>query len=483
MTAQMLEHDAWQAEDASAAVLDQIRAMRAESQTRRLGALSELGMEPPAVQRTTWVGDLQQGDGGKGAMADRLAARHQIIVRVQGGDNAGHTTVFTGKDGKERTLSTHLMPSGLRHPGTVGILGNGVLVNPERFAQELADLQATDPDAGSRVFVSDRCHLVLPLHRIADARQESRKEARGQAIGTTGRGIGPANVSKVNRIGVRVIDLHDMDLVAQRVRENIAFFGLDEDQAEHDLDFLMRHREALLERSADSMRLINSLLADGYSVLFEGAQGPLIDLEHGIYPYVTTSPTAFYSVGSGSGLDPAAVQNRIGVLKVYQTMVGNGAFVSEDQGELGGRLQAAGGEFGTTTGRPRRCGWLDLVHSRWAVELNNYTSVVLTKLDVLDSFERIGVCVAYEADGELIHEFRPEHRFLENCKPVIRYFDGWQCSTRDVTSFDELPEAAKEFVEFVGTYLEAEIGGVTKGPRDDDMLVRTGTALEGVVQG
>jgi adenylosuccinate synthase len=313
-----------------------------------------------------------------------------------------------------------------------------------------------------------------------DHAQEAARSA-ATAIGTTKRGIGPANVSKTNRIGVRVTDLRDMGVVEERIRANVAFFGLDEQDVATNLAWLAQYRELLLERCVDTSRLINDLVESGHSVLFEGAQGPLIDLEHGIYPYVTTSPTAIHSVGSGSGFDVSRVQNRIGVLKVYQTMVGNGAFVSEDHDELGTRMRVEGDEFGTTTGRSRRCGWLDLVQARWAVEVNGFTSIVVTKLDVLDSFDRVGVCVGYALDGELVLEFDAEHAVLEQCTPVFRYFDGWLTSTKDVETYEDLPLEARRLVDFIGRQVGVEIGAVTVGPRDEDMLVRSGTRLSTLV--
>ncbi|MFC4998285.1 adenylosuccinate synthetase [Dactylosporangium cerinum] len=456
--------------------------MRARRRRERLAVVFRDGVPRATRAQTTWVGDLQQGDGGKGAMTDRLARTHDVIVRVQGGDNAGHTTVFLDADGREVTVKNHIIPSGMRHPGTIGILGNGVLLNAERFGEELTAFGPVMPDIADRVFVSGRAHLILPLHRFVDAREEGLKERRGDAIGTTRRGVGPANISKVNRVGIRVTDLRDWSAVENRVRANVDFFDLDAEHAEANLSWLDQHKKLLLDREVDSVRLIDDLVGSGLSVLFEGAQGPVIDLEHGIYPYVTTAPTAAYSVASGAGFDLARIDHRVGVLKVYQTMVGNGAFVSEDHAELGTRLRAAGAEFGTTTGRARRCGWLDLVHARWAAELNGFTSVVLTKLDCLDEFEQVGVCVAYERDGELITEFAPEHAELSRSRPVYRYFDGWLSSTRAATSFADLPVQAREFVEFIAAYLGAEVGAVTTGPRDVDMLVRPGTRFSELVR-
>ncbi|MGI8665004.1 MAG: adenylosuccinate synthetase [Jatrophihabitans sp.] len=460
-----------------------IQQARDQRRQASLDRLISMGLSLPGSQRISWVGDLQQGDGGKGAMVDRLAGSHQLIVRSQGGDNAGHTTVFTGRDGADIVFKNHILPSGLRHRGCIGVLGNGVLLNAERLHDELAGYAAHVPDVAERVLISSRAHLVLPLHRLVDGYQEQRKRQSASEIGTTQRGIGPANVSKVNRIGIRVADLNDLALVAERLQANVEFYGLDAGVAAANLDWLSGYRDLLLSLAVDSATLINTAVSAGYSVLFEGAQGPLIDLEHGIYPYVTTSPTAVYSVTSGSGVDLSSVTHRVGVLKMYQTMVGNGAFVSEDHGTLGDRLRRDGEEIGTTTGRPRRCGWLDLVHAHWAVGLNRYTSVVLTKLDVLDNFDEIGVCIAYQRGDELLAHFEPEHQALMECAPVYRYFQGWNCSTKDVRSYQELPKQARELIDFIVQYLGVELGAVTNGPRDSDILVPAASELTPMLAG
>jgi len=454
-----------------------VERLRRSEHERTLARLSALGIVRQSEQSIAWVGDLQQGDGGKGAMTDRLARNHQLIVRVQGGDNAGHTTVFTGPNGADVVIKNHLIPSGLRHGRGLGVLGNGVLINAERFAHELAEISAFVPDIQDRVVVSGRAHLVLPLHRLADERDEDRRNGESRAIGTTRRGIGPANITKIGRIGLRVKDLADPVLIRQRISDAVAWFGLPEAEIELNIEWINQYSELLLGCTTDTVRLINAAVDEGYSVLFEGAQGPMIDPEHGIYPFVTTSPTAIYSVSSGGGLDASRIGHRIGVLKVYQTMVGNGAFPSEDKGDVGRLLRELGKEFGTTTGRQRRCGWLDLVHARWAARLNRYTSVVLTKLDVFDHLDRIGVCVAYDRHGEAHVDFVAEQEFLSDCQPVIHYFGGWQTSTQDIATYDELPEQAKVFIEFIGRYLGVKIGGVTKGPRDSDMLVTEDSAL------
>ncbi|MER7412270.1 adenylosuccinate synthase [Streptomyces cacaoi] len=458
------------------AVWPAVREARRERRERLLAPLVAVAGPPPQQGHVTWVGDLQQGDGGKGAMADRLAAFHQITARVQGGDNAGHTTVFDDAEGRSRTVKSHLLPSGVRHPHVLGVIGNGVLVNPETLAREVAELDAVIPSLRRRLVVSDRAHLVLPLHREVDGRQE-RERGSADAIGTTRRGIGPANVSKTNRIGVRVGDLRDPDLLRRRIEQNVRFFGLPADRTEAELAWLDRHRELVLSLAGDSVALLDAAVDAGYSVVLEGAQGPMLDIEHGVYPYVTTSPTAFYSVTSGSGLDGARVGHRVGVLKAYQTMVGNGPFVTEDGTALGERLRSSGEEFGTTTGRSRRCGWLDLVHARWAVGLNRYTGVVVTKLDVLDDFEHIGVCVSYRPAGGGHGEFRPDNAYLAQCEPVYAWLPGWRRPTRNVRRWEELPVQARDFLRYIADYLGVEVAAAGVGPAQRDLVLAPGSGL------
>ncbi|MET8509947.1 adenylosuccinate synthase [Streptomyces sp. NPDC004787] len=455
-----------------------MRKLRAKEDEELLAPLRALGIEPSGNPSITWVGDLQQGDGGKGAMTDRLAASHDIIVRTQGGDNAGHTSVFYDADGNQVILKNHLTPSGLRHSGTVGVIANGVLVNAETLVREAEELKTLNFDAEQRLLVSSRAHLVLPMHMEADSRQEDRRSASSSVIGTTKRGIGPANVSKVNRTGVRVGDLADMEKVEMLLQQNADLFALPHASVVESMEWLLRYRDSLLNYSVDSVKFLNAAISAGYSVLFEGAQGPLIDIDHGIYPYVTTSPTAFHSVASGAGVDASKVNHRIGVLKTYQTMVGNGAFVTEDSGDLGERLRTLGHESGTTTGRPRRCGWLDLAHARWAVGVNGYTSIVLTKLDILDGFDEIGLCVGYRRGGEEYLGFEPENDYLLECEPIYEFLPGWQESTSGCSSYEELPANARRLFSYISNHLGVPVSGVSKGPADSDLIITPGTELE-----
>jgi len=272
-----------------------------------------------------------------------------------------------------------------------------------------------------------------------------------------------------------------MSRVEGLVGYSLALFGLPESLVEENVRWVERRRQLLLDRAIDSALFLNAAIDAGYSVLFEGVQGPVIDVEHGTYPFVTTSPTASYSVTMGSGVDLTRVRHRVGVLKVYQTMVGGGAFVTEDHSESGARLRRDGQEYGTTTGRERRCGWLDLVHARWAVMLNRYDSLVLTRLDVLDAFDTIDVCIAYDMDGTVTTQFRPEQGFLSRCRPIYRRFEGWRTSTTDVASYYARPRCALQLVDFIHDYLDVHVAGVTNGPRDVDLLVQPGSSLLGLL--
>ncbi|RJL21226.1 TIGR00730 family Rossman fold protein [Bailinhaonella thermotolerans] len=458
-------------------LLDLARASRERQREKALTPLPppKAGLSGPGP--ITWIGDLQQGDGGKGAMVDRLAPHHDLVVRVQGGDNAGHTVVFRDASGRRTVLKNHLIPSGMRHRDVVGVIGNGVLVNPATLAGELEDFRGLGVDLHGRLLLSDRAHLVMPLHQKADALQEGSQRGIGEAIGTTRRGIGPANVSKHNRTGIRVRDLTDMDLVRRRLRLNTDLFGLPASYAEDDYRWLHTHRDLLMSLATDTAALLTAAADAGYGLLFEGAQGPLIDIDHGIYPYVTTCPTAFHAVPMGTGVDAGRVQHRIAVLKAYQTMVGNGPFVTEDTGRLGTHLRERGAETGTTTGRPRRCGWLDLVHAHWSVSVNRPTSIVLTKLDVLDGLGEIGVCVGYQRGIETSAPFRPEVDYLRGCAPVLAFLPGWPAPVSRTKDFSELPAELKAFVRFIANYLEVPVSGVSVGPDADDLIAVPGEEL------
>ncbi|WP_280151811.1 adenylosuccinate synthase [Piscinibacter sp. XHJ-5] len=451
-------------------VIESVRRARLKAQRDLLAKhLPRAAPTRHGEHNVTWIGDVQQGDGGKGAVTDRLARFYSVVARVQGGDNCGHTSVYRDARGRIRTIYSHIIPSGARHRGTYAVIGNGVMLNPEQMRKEVEVLEQHCPDVRERLLVSTRSHLVFPFHRKADALAEAARTRSSQPVGTTLRGIGPANVSKVARIGIRVGDLVDMSYVECKLAENIAFFGLSEADYERDLRWIAGHREFLLDHAVETREMFNAAVERGYSMLFEGGQGPLIDLEHGTYPFVTTCPTTVHSMSYGTGLPDSSLTFRLGVLKAYHTMVGNGPFVTEDHADTGRYLRKAGKEYGTTTERPRRCGWLDLVSARWGASINEYDALVVTKLDILDALPEIKVCVAYAHGGELV-EYRPDSRFLDQCTPIYKTFEGWQRPSSGLSSIDDLPKQARSFLDFIESYLGVEIAAVTTGPCEEDIL-------------
>ncbi len=394
----------------------------------------------------------QWGDEGKAKVIDYLTDKSDVIIRYQGGANAGHTVIADG-----RKFVFHLVPSGIIFPGKICVIGNGVVLDPEEFLKELDELNGKGIDHTGRLFISDTAHLVLPLHRLLDAAQESSAKSGGK-IGTTGRGIGPAYSDKINRCGLRVGDLRNWDYFASRVTEAFAakkrmveeICGCSFDLTLDDLLKRMKiARDRLLPIIADTNDLVHSELAKGSNLLFEGAQGTFLDVDHGTYPFVTSSSTIAGGACTGSGVGPSAIDHVIGIVKVYTTRVGNGPFPTELNDATGERLRSVGGEFGATTGRPRRCGWFDGVLLKKAVRLNGFTRLALTKLDVFSGFEEIKVCTSYEIDGKLVDVMPSYTTDIEKAKPVYETLKGW---TEDITAcrrFEDLPANAIAFVKRV----------------------------------
>jgi adenylosuccinate synthase len=385
---------------------------------------------------------------------DALAERADVVARYQGGPNAGHSVIHRGE-----TLVLHLVPSGILHPGRRCLIGNGVVIDPARLREEVAKLESRGVPASRQLGVSAAAHLILPYHRAVEASFE-----RGpSAIGTTGRGIGFAYRDKAARTGLRVADLFDPAHFAAQVDRNLVRLRQEYPEAAGELASMSGaslHREL-----ADVARWLEPLvtdvgdelhvaLADGRRVLLEGAQGTLLDLDHGTYPYVTSSPASAAGAPLGVGLGPRAVDEVVGVTKAYATRVGHGPFPSEMPSELGARLREAGDEYGATTGRPRRCGWLDLPALRYAARVNGLSQLVVTKLDVLDAFDEVRVAVGYERDGQPVRGFPPGARALEPCVPVWRAFPGWRCSTSGTRRWSDLPREARDYLE----WLEREVG-------------------------
>jgi adenylosuccinate synthase len=393
----------------------------------------------------------QWGDEGKAKVIDYLTERADVVVRFQGGSNAGHTVNAHG-----RKHVFHLVPSGIIYPGKVCVVGNGVVVDAEQFLAEVEGLAATGISADGRLFVSDLAHLVLPYHKALDSASET--VLGSGKIGTTGRGIGPAYADKAARTGIRTGDLRDWNGFCRKFLANIADARkrletpdgdtpqyLDEDEI---LDRYYKIREKLLPFLMDTAFYLFDAARQGKRLLFEGAQGTFLDIDHGTYPFVTSSNTVAGNACVGAGVGPRCIDHCVGIVKTYTTRVGNGPFPTELDNEVGARLRAAGKEFGSTTGRPRRCGWFDSVTVRKAIQLSGVTRLALMKLDVLNGFDEIKICTSYEIDGRKTDRFPTNAQELEHAKPVYETLKGWGFSPLDrCKTLQELPDEAQTYVQ------------------------------------
>ena len=422
--------------------------------------------------RTLVVVGAQWGDEGKGKLVDVLAERADWVVRYQGGANAGHT-VHIGAT----SFVLHQIPSGILHPGVRCAIGNGVVLDPDTLFTEIDELVGDGVDVQWRLYVSDRAHLVLPYHKLVDTESQASRE-----IGTTGRGIGPAYEDKVARRGVRVLDLRNAERLRALVERGVdhanaqlEHFGSERRaDVEETLDLLDRLAPRLLAVAEDVGLSVHRALANGAAVLLEGAQGSLLDVDHGTYPYVTSSNTTSGGAAVGAGIAPTAIDGVLGVVKAYTTRVGNGPLPTEFEGELQEEVRRLGNEYGATTGRPRRCGWFDGVVVRYATRVNGLSGLAVTKLDVLDTLERLAVCTGYEVDGELHTEFPGDISMLDRATPRYEWLDGWRQSTGDARRLADLPGAARRYLDRIEELVEAPIAYVSVGTRRDQIIgVRT----------
>jgi len=416
----------------------------------------------------------QWGDEGKGKIVDLLTPHFSIVARYQGGHNAGHT-VYVG--GTKFVL--HLIPSGILHAGVRCVIGNGVVVDPEALLQEVAALAGLGIEIGDRLVISDKAHVILPYHRDLDLLHEARRGDR--KIGTTSRGIGPAYEDKVGRRGIRVGDLFDEAALADEVRENVqARNRLVGDSAldwHTVLDGLLARAARIRPWVADVSVYLSRAMAAGESVMFEGAQGTLLDIDHGTYPYVTSSNSTAGGVCTGLGIPPKAVSGVLGVAKAYTTRVGEGPLPSELSGPMAERLREGGQEYGASTGRPRRCGWFDAVVVRYAVRVNGLDGLALTKLDVLDGLDRIEICTGYRSGGTILREFPSDLRQLAASEPIYETMPGWHEPTRGARSYEELPEAARAYVARLEEVSGAPIAIVSTGSDRDETILRPGSVV------
>ncbi len=418
--------------------------------------------------RTVVVVGAQWGDEGKGKLVDVLAERADWVVRYQGGANAGHT-VDLGDVG----FVLHQIPSGILHQGVRCAIGNGVVLDPETLFTEIDGLVADGIDVEGRLYVSERAHLVLPYHKLIDG-----ESAHSQSLGTTGRGIGPAYEDKIARRGVRVLDLRNpkrlRDLVStntERANAQLAAFGSTK-RADTDrtMELLERLTERLLPLAEDVGLLVHRASKSGAAVLLEGAQGSLLDVDHGTYPFVTSSSTTSGGAATGVGIAPTALDAVLGVVKAYTTRVGTGPLPTEMDEPMGQRIRTLGNEFGATTGRARRCGWFDAVVVRYAARINGLTDVAVTKLDVLDTLDRIALCTGYEAGGDLHTEFPGDIAMLDDVVPRYEWFEGWQTTTAEARRLEDLPAAARRYLDRIEELIETRVTYVSVGTRRDQII-------------
>ena len=414
----------------------------------------------------------QWGDEGKGKATDLLANEMDVVVRYQGGNNAGHTVMVDGQ-----TFRLHLVPSGVLYPHITPVIGDGVVVDPGFLLAEVAALEARGIDTG-RLLLSANAHLIMPWHKERDKLTE-RYLGRNR-IGTTGRGIGPAYADKVGRLGIRVQDLLDPGILRQKVdvvlRDRNPLLAKVYNRLPIDADAVVdeyaTYAEALRPRIVDTSLFVWNALREGRQVLFEGAQGTLLDVDHGTYPFVTSSSPVAGGALAGAGIGPGWIERVIGIAKAYTTRVGSGPFPTELEGEEGELLRRAGDEFGTTTGRPRRCGWLDTVALRYAARVNGLTATYLSKLDVLSSLDRIPVAVAYRIDGRVTEEWPMTQTELHHAEPVYEPFEGWREDISGATSYADLPRAARAYVEAVEKLGGVPVAAIFVGPGREQTLVR-----------
>ena len=424
------------------------------------------------MANTVVVIGTQWGDEGKGKIVDLLTEEASAVVRFQGGHNAGHTLVI---DGVKTVL--HLIPSGVLHDGVQCLIGNGVVLSPQALLHEIGELEKTGVPARERIIVSEACPLILPYHIALD---QAREVARGsKAIGTTGRGIGPCYEDKAARRGIRLGELMDEQHFSERLREVLDyhnftlehFFKVDPLDYERVLDEALQQGEAMRPMVGDVSAILHDLLSRQAHVLFEGAQGALLDVDHGTYPYVTSSTTTAGGAASGSGVGPRDLGHVLGIVKAYTTRVGAGPFPTELDDECGEHMGTRGHEFGATTGRKRRCGWLDLVALKRSFKINSVTGLCITKLDVLDGLETIKLAIAYRHEGEKTTVLPTGAEKIAECEPVYMEMPGWQESTVGVKSWDDLPAAAINYLRKIEEICEVPIDIVSTGPDRSETIV------------
>ena len=424
----------------------------------------------------------QWGDEGKGKVVDLLADRFDIVARYQGGHNAGHT-IFIGN--KKTVLK--LIPGGILRPGVEVVIGNGVVIDLAALIEEMEMLEASGVEVRTRLHISNRAHVIFPFHRLIEKMSEARENR--VPIGTTSRGIGPCYEDKTGRRGIRMADLFDpesfrtmYDVLAADKKTLADTFHLHEPIDYSDIrDQTLKYAERIRPLVCDTAAYLGSAMAQGKRILFEGAQGTMLDIDHGTYPFVTSSSAAAGGACTGTGVPPTRISGIIGVSKAYITRVGSGPFPTESTDAAGELLRREGNEFGAVTGRPRRCGWFDAPLLRYAATVNGFDTLVITKLDVLDHLDEIPVCTGYRLAGAEIAEMPATYRALEAILPVYATLPGWRTSTRGIARYDDLPELARSYLKFLEDHTGVEVGGISTGPERNETIIRAGSKLERLI--
>ena len=417
----------------------------------------------------------QWGDEGKGKIVDLMTPRFSVVARYQGGHNAGHTVYVSGKK-----FVLHLIPSGILHEGVTCIIGNGVVVDPQALFKEIEELAGLGIEVGDRLLISEKAHLILPYHRELDVLSEARRGER--KIGTTSRGIGPAYEDKIGRRGIRVCDLVDTKALADEVRENVTARNqiikdstLDWKQV---YDQLLGYGDRMRRWTADASLFLSQAIADGRRVLFEGAQATMLDIDHGTYPYVTSSNASIGGVCTGLGVPPRVIGGVLGVAKAYTTRVGEGPLPTELFGDMAERLRESGQEYGASTGRPRRCGWFDAVVVRYSARINGLDALALTKLDVLDGLDELQLCTGYRIGDRTVTEFPADLGTAGPCEPIYETMPGWKEPTRGARDFDELPQEARNYVKRLEEVSGVPAAIVSTGSDREETIIRRGSIAE-----
>lgn len=420
----------------------------------------------------TLVLGAQWGDEGKGKIVDILSKDADIVARYQGGANAGHTVVYNGQK-----FILHLIPSGILNSNSICVIGNGVVIDPFALLDEIKLLEKFNIKVNNRLLISNKAHLILPYHKILDKVSE---ECTAKSIGTTGRGIGPAYVDKYARCGIRVSEALHEDILQSRLENNFLdkiklikqYYGKEFNE---DYKKLIQDYVEALEKIkifiADTTYFLNNSIKQGKKILLEGAQGTLLDVDHGTYPFVTSSNPTSGGACTGLGIPPNSIKNIIGVAKAYTTRVGNGPFPTELKDQTGEVIRKSGYEFGSTTGRPRRCGWLDLVALKYAATINGMNSIALTKIDVLSNFNEIKICIKYKINGKETTEFPSDNFIFERVVPIYKTFHGWEKSLSGISSYGELPKETKEYIKFIEDFIEIPVKIISTSPDRADTIL------------